>query len=338
MKISVIGTVFIDCKGFASQEYHPLGRNLGSIEFVHGGVGRNVAENLARLKLPVTFVTAVDKSGIGDEVGVRLRQAGVNTTFCFPTEKGMGMWLAIMDQCGNLAGSISQMPDLATLENVINRNGHEIISQSSHIVLELDLNDEITRTSLRLAKIMNKPIYGLPGNLDIIMRNMDLLPALDCFVCNHIEAERLSGISYDGLTIQDQLAALKCFVDDKGMQSMVVTLGSDGAVFYDRLKNIAGHQPVFPVNLVDASGAGDSFFSGTIMGLIHGLPLEHAVISGTKIAGWTIGSKENASPTLGDIWHKDEWFRQLAQQIGDYPHGHESITHNIPVHKTVDAK
>ena len=39
----VFGTVFMDCKGFAAYRYDPLGRNVGSVRFIHGGVGRNFA-------------------------------------------------------------------------------------------------------------------------------------------------------------------------------------------------------------------------------------------------------------------------------------------------------
>ena len=41
--IAVIGTVFVDIKGFADAHYDPAGRNVGKIKLVHGGVGRNVA-------------------------------------------------------------------------------------------------------------------------------------------------------------------------------------------------------------------------------------------------------------------------------------------------------
>lgn len=312
-KVSVIGTVFIDCKGFAQQQYHPFGRNLGSIQFVHGGVGRNVAENLARLQLPLAFVSTVDKTGIGDEVVTRLRQAELDMKYCLAVDKGMGMWLAIMNEAGDLAGSISQMPDLAALENLVLRQGHEIVERSSHVVLELDLNDEITRTVIQLARHKKKPVYGIPGNLDVILRNREILHDLDCFICNHIEAERLSGDLYEKLTSEEQQAALKRFVDSTGMRSMVVTLGSKGSVFYDRIANVAGYQPVFPVELVDSSGAGDAFFSGTVMGLIYGCPLAEAVVYGTKVAGWTIQSKENVCATLGEIWRRDEGFRRLER-------------------------
>ena len=40
IRVTVIGTIFMDCKGFAKQQYNAAGRNLGSVKFVHGGVGR----------------------------------------------------------------------------------------------------------------------------------------------------------------------------------------------------------------------------------------------------------------------------------------------------------
>lgn len=315
LKLAVIGTVFIDCKGFSLQHYNPVGRNLGSIQFVHGGVGRNVVENLAMLKLPVSFVSTVDKTGIGNEVLTRLAGYGVDSTYMESVEQGMGMWLAVMNEAGDLAGSISQMPNLSALENMILSKGHAIVEQSSHIVLELDLNDEITRSMIQLTRHAGKPVYGIPGNLEVILRNRNILEYLECFICNHIEAERLIGRSFEGLAREEQQTVLQRFVDQVGMQSMVVTLGSDGAVYYDRRSKAAGHQPVFPVKLVDSSGAGDAFFSGTIMGLVHQRPLAEAVIYGTKVAGWTIQSKENTCSTLGDIWQEEECFRQLKGKL-----------------------
>ena len=44
--IVVIGNVFVDIKGFPFNNYIPAGRNAGNVEFVHGGVGRNVAEDI----------------------------------------------------------------------------------------------------------------------------------------------------------------------------------------------------------------------------------------------------------------------------------------------------
>ena len=76
--VAVFGTVFVDCKGFAQKAYNPQGRNLGHIEFFHGGVARNVAENLAHLGAEVRFVSTVDESALAADVCSRLRAAGVD--------------------------------------------------------------------------------------------------------------------------------------------------------------------------------------------------------------------------------------------------------------------
>ena len=42
MGIVVIGAAFVDIKGFPKDNYIANGRNVGRIEYVHGGVARNV--------------------------------------------------------------------------------------------------------------------------------------------------------------------------------------------------------------------------------------------------------------------------------------------------------
>ena len=49
MGIVVIGAVFVDIKGFPDDAYIPDGRNVGRIEYIHGGVCRNVAEDIANV-------------------------------------------------------------------------------------------------------------------------------------------------------------------------------------------------------------------------------------------------------------------------------------------------
>ena len=65
MGIVVIGAVFVDIKGYPLSTYIPGGRNAGRIEQVHGGVSRNVAEDIANVELRPTFVGLVDDTGMG---------------------------------------------------------------------------------------------------------------------------------------------------------------------------------------------------------------------------------------------------------------------------------
>lgn len=299
--VAVIGTIFIDCKGFARDRYNPLGRNLGSIKFVHGGVGRNVAENLANLNLPVVFVSTVDRSALGREVVSRIGKSGINLDFlAYADQGGMGMWMAVLDRKGDLMGSISQMPDLGLLEGLLEKMGRQIVEKASHIVLELDLNERISRSVTGMAIKYNRPIFGIPGNLEVILGNRDLLGCLDCFICNDIEAGRLLGRDLDGMETGGLQEILAGFVAENGMRSAVFTLGARGAVYYDAGTGEGGWQPAVETGVRDSSGAGDAFFSGTVMGLARSRPLREAVVYGTKVASLTIQVEENTCPDLRD--------------------------------------
>lgn len=301
LSVCVIGTVFVDCKGFSCQKYYADGRNLGDIEFVHGGVGRNVAVNLSKMDLPVKLVSTIDKTAMGNEVIENLRKMNIDTTSILHAENnGMGMWLAIINEKGDLAGSISKMPDLDLLEKLISSDGDTIISEASHVILELDLNSSLTRKVIELCKTYNKPVYGIPGNLDIIMKNIDILPELECFICNDFEAGQIIGEELVELEVGDIQKELdnKFFTDNIKSRYTVVTLGSQGSIYHDGDCAETGYKEAIETEVVDTSGAGDAFFSGTVAGLIKGLPLDQAVLSGTRVASWTISSNKSICSDL----------------------------------------
>ena len=77
----VIGFVFVDIKGFAKGNYNPRGRNLGQVRFIHGGVSRNVAENIANTGMPVAFASLTEDSALGNDVKKRLWARGCDTTY-----------------------------------------------------------------------------------------------------------------------------------------------------------------------------------------------------------------------------------------------------------------
>lgn len=297
--IAVIGTVFMDCKGYADYRYDPLGRNVGSVRFIHGGVGRNVAENLTMIGANVAFISSVDDNGLGLEVLNRLSSEGIDVSRVRKAHaSGMGLWLAIMDQNGDLAASISQMPDLSFMDEIIREEGESIIAECDNIVLELDLDDYIFKSVLDLAEKHNKKVYGITGNMEVILRNRDKLRCLECYICNGTEAGRLFECPIPADSPNDVLSLLRKYVDANAIKTMVVTLGEHGSVYYDARSKESGCCPAIPTKVTDSSGAGDAFFSGVTEAMVRGFPLSEAVRCGTRMASWTI---EVAEPTRLDL-------------------------------------
>ena len=122
---AVFGSVCVDVKGFSFNKYIPTGRNVGDVKIMHGGVCRNVAENLANVGCDVTFISMFENDAIGDDVRRRLAVRQVDMRYAKSVPAGMGMWLAILDENGDLAGSISRQPDFTMLEKLIREAGKE---------------------------------------------------------------------------------------------------------------------------------------------------------------------------------------------------------------------
>ncbi len=123
MGIVVIGAVFVDIKGFPIDAYIPTGRNAGHIKYIHGGVSRNVVEDIANVELRPTFLSIVDESALGQEVIHKLQRHKVNTKYIQQIPEGMGTWLAVFSNDGDLAGSISQRPNLMPILDLVKEKG-----------------------------------------------------------------------------------------------------------------------------------------------------------------------------------------------------------------------
>lgn len=293
-EIALFGTVFIDIKGFSKNKYDPVGRNVGNVQFIHGGVGRNVAEDMGVLGTPVTFVSTVDSTAMGIDVEKRLWEYDINTKYLKKVEQnGMGMFMAILDNNGDLAGSISSPPDFTFFEALLDEKCEEIIEQASHVALEIDLNEKISRKIVDIANRLNKPLYGLPGNLSVILADKDILMGMECFICNDIEAEKIFDCAFGNGNVEVIKAEVKKFADKMKIKSMVVTMGEKGAVYYQPSMTEAMYNKVNPVQMVDSTGAGDSFFSGVVSALVQNKSLEQAVKFGSKVAAYTIQSPES---------------------------------------------
>ena len=85
---------------------------------------------------------------------------------------------------------------------------------------------------------------------------------------------------------------------------MVITLGAQGAVYYEKETKRVGICPPCPTKVVDTTGAGDAFFSGTVMGLIRGASLAEATGYGARLASATISQEANSCPVDKDFFDR----------------------------------
>ena len=265
------------------------------MEFVHGGVGRNVAEDIANVELRPRFVSLVDDNAEGEAVLKKLRNHKVNTDYVLSVPDGMGMWLAVFDNSGDLAGSISKRPDPSALVQLLEEKGDEIFADADSIVVEIDLDKEVVKQVFKYAEKYHKKVYAVVANMSIASQRRDFLQSTDCFVCNVLEAGILFVTDFSQLSPEELCEELSQRVISARIPAVVVTMGSKGSVYADMQGN-KGVCPAETVQVRDTTGAGDAFCAGVAMGLTYGKTMPEALEIGTRLAASVITVSENVCP------------------------------------------
>ena len=295
MGIVVIGATFVDIKGFPEDAYIPDGRTVGRVEYIHGGVARNVVEDIANVELRPTFLGIVDDTPLGEDVVRKLHNHKVNVDYVLTRPDGMGTWLAVFDNNGDVAGSISKRPNMLPLLEVLEQKGDEIFRSADAVVLEVDLDKEIVKAILELAEKYGTKVFGLVSNMSIAVKRRDFLQRFSCFICNLQEAGMLFLDDYQGKTPEQMQQILASKVLQAQIPAMVVTMGEKGAVYADSQGN-SGCCPARKVHVKDTTGAGDAFCAGVSIGLTYGKSLPQAIEIGSVLAASVITSSENVCP------------------------------------------
>lgn len=320
MGIVVIGATFVDIKGYPSSNYIPGGRNAGRVEIVHGGVCRNIAEDIANVELRPTFVSLVDETAAGAEVVEKLERHRVNTRFIRRIPDGMGTWLAVFDNTGDVVASISKRPDLTEVGAILDEQGDEIFRDADGIVIEIDMDKSLIKRILKYAEKYDIPIFGAVSNMSIAVERRDFVQHINCLVCNQQEAGLFFMEDLDACTPEEIAQILPQRIQAAGISRMIVTMGAAGAVYAEAgggadagggaavgversasggrlaVGGDAGIVPAQKVNVVDTTGAGDAFIAGVSIGLTHGKTLREACAIGTRLSASVIGTKESVCP------------------------------------------
>ena len=295
MGIVVIGTAFVDIKGFPEDAYIPTGRNVGRVEYIHGGVARNVVEDIANVELRPTYIGIVDDSPMGQDVLDKLKKHKVNCDYVLTRPDGLGLWLAVFDSNGDVAGSISKRPNAYPMVALLEEKGDEIFASADSVVLQVDLHKDIVKKVFELAEKYNTKLYALVSNMSIAAERRDFLQKFDCFICNQQEAGLLFLDDYEDKTAEEMRDILSDRVMRANIPAMVVTMGGKGAVYANR-EGDHGFCPARNVQVKDTTGAGDAFCAGVSIGLTYGKTLGESVQIGTLLAASVITSSENVCP------------------------------------------
>ena len=262
------------------------GETLSSLDLVTGlgGKGANQSVAIARAGVSVAHVGRVFK---GDTWAVALlASTGVDTDNIALIEGASGHAIIQVDDQGEnaivLHGGANQSFSIADIESALNHN-----QQARYLLMQNETN--LLAETFELAQAKGIKIVLNPAPMTDNIKDLPLAK-LDTLIVNQGEAEALCGAAdIDEMT--RQMAALA------PQTRVVVTLGGDGAMLLANGEVTHMNSP--SVDVVDTTGAGDTFVGYFLAGVAEGMN-DHDALQRACLAGSIAVTRQGAITAIPD--------------------------------------
>ena len=292
--VLVIGAASLDRKGRVTGPIVPGVSNAGVVRRSLGGVARNVAENLARLGVQVSLMTAIGDDPAGQQVWGHARNAGIDTRHILVVDGARtGAYLAVLDSTGARHVAVD---DMAVLEAITPRYLHDrrrAIAEAAMVVVDANLSPAALETLFSITHKNGVRVCADPTSPSLAARLRPHVTQLALTTPNAAEAEALSGLSVED---QDDATRVARYLVSVGVGLAVVTLGEQGLAY--ATSDESGRLPAIRAQVVDRTGAGDALTAAVIFGLLNDLEPIEAVRLGLAAATLTLKCTESVCPDL----------------------------------------
>ncbi len=281
-RITVAGGANGDLVGIPDGGFVPRDSNPGHVKVSAGGVGRNIAENLARLGADVRLVTAFgDDDGaaslaegctaVGIDVRHSIRAIG---TPC-------SRYLAVLDEAGDLAAAVNDMRALEALTPT--RLDPAAFEGAEVVVLDCNLSPDTLVRAVELAG--TTPVVLDPVSVPKAAGALPVLEGLTALKANVKEAEALTGTTGAEAAADRLLRA--------GVRRAFISLGPDGLWCASAEGSFA--VPAVPSAVANVTGAGDALAAGIAWGIATGLGMRETALAGVVLAAIALESERTVS-------------------------------------------
>lgn len=295
-RLLVLGAATLDTVGRPFENLQPGTSVPGQVRPSFGGVARNVAENLARLGLPVSLISAVGDDPIGRQLLEYTAKIGVDTSACLRVgDYGTASYIALLGKEGDLRYGLDDMRILSRLSAEYIKSQAALFQSASLIFVDANLSTPALRAVFQLARRAKLPIFADATSVSLAPKLLPFLPRLTFLTANRLEA---TALLQGAVEVNDRFSALEAartFVR-MGVQIAIIALAEFGVCY--ATSETSGHVPAIRTRVIDPTGAGDAMTAAIIFGLTNGMDIDEAVRLGVSAASLTLSHPGSVSPQL----------------------------------------
>ena len=259
----------------------------GEFVIAAGGKGANQAVAAARLGAEVTLVARVGTDLFGDQSLENFKREGINTDF-IARDSGApsGVALIFVDNRGENSIVVAPGSNGHLSPEDVDKAADEIRNADA-LVMQLESPMETVSHAARIAHEAGVRVVLTPAPARMVPK--ETLAQVDVLIPNEYEAAQLAAIESRD---DDELGHALL---DAGVKSVIITLGSKGALLVDAsgTRRFAAKK----VEAVDTTAAGDSFTGALACALGEGRDKADAISFAIAAAAISV-TRMGAQPSL----------------------------------------
>ncbi|MGL4402225.1 MAG: carbohydrate kinase [Fusobacteriaceae bacterium] len=289
--VTVIGGTNIDVAGIPTGTLIENDSNPGTVRFSVGGVARNIAENISKLGIEVSFITALGDDMYGSEIQKNCKERGIDISNSWiDSSLPTSTYLFVLNEKKDMQLAISDMAICDKITPEFIEKKIEFIKKSSLCVIDTNLLEETIKYILNNLEI---PVFVDCVSTTKAVKIKGFLDKIHTLKCNKIEAEILNKIK---ITDEKSLKESAEFFLNKGVNQIFISLGEEGVLYAN--KDEMGKINAIKTKILNATGAGDSFMGAIVYSYINKDNIRDSAITGVAAATITIQSEKTVSELL----------------------------------------
>ena len=287
----VVGAVNVDVGGIPRQALVKGDSNPGTVRTTLGGVGRNIAHNMALLGVDTRMITALGDDVYARNIAASCAELGIDLTrsLRIPGEN-TSTYLYINDEKGDMALALSDMEIYRHVTPAALASRLPWMNNAQVLVLDANLPAE---TLGWLSNHVEIPVVADPGSAAKAEKLRPVLGKLNTIKPNRLEAEILSGVTItDERSLHHAADALLA----TGLHRVFISLGGEGVLAADRSQRL--RLPILPARIANTTGSGDAFMAALVWAYLRGTDLLGSVRAGLAAAAIAMEGEGTVNPAM----------------------------------------
>ena len=287
----VVGGVNMDIGGRPHGKLVGADSNPGQVRMSLGGVGRNIAHNMALMGLDVRMLTAFGDDMNAQRIAASCGELGIDISQSLQVPGGTTSTYLFLSQAdGDMALAVSDMEIYRHLTPAFLNSRQALLNNAQLVVMDTNLPAE---SLAWLAEHVKVPLFCDPVSTAKAEKLRPVLGKLHTLKPNRLEAELLSGV-----TITDE-ASLNRAADvllGTGLRRVLISLGGEGIFAADHHARCL--IPCLPGRMVNTTGCGDAAMAAVAWAYLEGTDLRGTTLAALAAGAVAMESAETINPAM----------------------------------------